>query len=246
MSAGVEPANVANSEILGEWVKSNPERVPRHVWHSPEPDDIGGLWFVVTLPGFPGWQFGAYFDRFNSFAGFRMSPFNEGHRLATVPTPNGGITTRALRKVPLGAVERQARQYMRELALGNLDDAKAQLTITDTDVTIVQPLYRGGGAGSAWAIAAQAAVDAAAIEIVRTGQRGTDDLVYAKAAALYVTLLTKPKPIERMAETMICSISQARNLVAKARDRDLLTRVGQGRVGGELTAKAIDLLKGNQ
>lgn len=80
--------------------------------------------------------------------------------------------------------------------------------------------------------------------MIGLGTAHVEEIVYARAAEVYVALVESgPRPIARMAQTLSVSTSQARNLVSKARDKGLLSVTGQGRAGGELTQKAIELLE---
>ena len=61
---------------------------------------------------------------------------------------------------------------------------------------------------------------------------------YAVLAEKYVALLGDPRPIEGFASREQCSAARIRNMLHEARRRELLTRVGQGGAGGEVTEKA--------
>jgi hypothetical protein len=78
----------------------------------------------------------------------------------------------------------------------------------------------------------------------RVGRRGRDDRFYARWAAEYADALTRsPNPVAEMAGRHHLSPSQVRNLVHACRNKKMLTAAPSGRAGGELTARAIELLK---
>jgi hypothetical protein len=78
----------------------------------------------------------------------------------------------------------------------------------------------------------------------RVGRRGRDDRFYARWAAEYADALTRSgNPVAEMAARHDLSPSQVRNLVHACRKRDMLTAAPPGRAGGELTARAIELLR---
>jgi hypothetical protein len=92
------------------------------------------------------------------------------------------------------------------------------------------------------AIVPDAAPDLSVSE--RVGRRGRDDRFYARWAAEYADALTRsPNPVAEMAARHHLSASQVRNLVHACRKKDMLTAAPPGRAGGELTARAIELLK---
>lgn len=78
----------------------------------------------------------------------------------------------------------------------------------------------------------------------RVGRRGRDDLYYARWAVAYVEALARSaRPIEDLAARHNLSASQIRNLTHACRRRGMLTASPPGRAGGELTPRAIALLK---
>jgi hypothetical protein len=78
----------------------------------------------------------------------------------------------------------------------------------------------------------------------RVGRRGRDDLYYARWAVAYVEALARSaRPIEDLAARHNLSASQIRNLMHACRRRGMLTASPPGRAGGELTPRAIALLK---
>lgn len=80
----------------------------------------------------------------------------------------------------------------------------------------------------------------------RPGAAGRGDKHYAEIAAKYVKALKLQHPVEAVAEATGMSPKAVRNVLYKARERDLLTSVGQGRAGGKLTDKAERLLAGEE
>lgn len=83
-----------------------------------------------------------------------------------------------------------------------------------------------------------------------SGKRGYSDLFYARVAAQYVVLLDSgaSKPIRMLRKELAdqgrhLSEASVRDLVRRARDRGLLTKTHRGRAGGQLTQKAIALLR---
>jgi hypothetical protein len=78
----------------------------------------------------------------------------------------------------------------------------------------------------------------------RAGRRGRDDLYYARWAAEYADALTRSgNPVTELAARHHLSASQVRNLMHACRKRKMLTAAPSGRAGGELTARAIELLR---
>jgi hypothetical protein len=78
----------------------------------------------------------------------------------------------------------------------------------------------------------------------RVGRRGRDDLYYARWAAAYVGALARSgRPVEDLAARHNLSASQIRNLMYACRRRGMLTASPRGRAGGELTPRAVALLK---
>ena len=89
------------------------------------------------------------------------------------------------------------------------------------------------------------AAAAAFEEVPRPGAAGRGEHHYAAIAKLYVSLLAEPNPTEVLAAQLGVSTKTASNLLFKAREKQLLTSLGRGRAGGELTDKARRLLDGN-
>lgn len=78
----------------------------------------------------------------------------------------------------------------------------------------------------------------------RPGAAGRGHRHYAVIAARYVDLLShgEAKPVEALAEQLGCGKKSASNYLTLARNKGLLTRLGRGIAGGELTDKARALL----
>jgi hypothetical protein len=79
----------------------------------------------------------------------------------------------------------------------------------------------------------------------RVGRRGRDDRFYARWAAEYVAACARStRPVADLAARHHLSPSQVRNLVHACRHkRGMLTDPLPGKAGGELTDRAIELLK---
>lgn len=82
------------------------------------------------------------------------------------------------------------------------------------------------------------------------GRRGKSDLFYAEIASAYVDLVGERDPIPRLRrrleekQGLHFADATIRDFVNRARGRGLLTRSPPGRPGGELTSKALALLRG--
>jgi hypothetical protein len=134
----------------------------------------------------------------------------------------GGITTEDLRRVQFGNLQREITRRIREQdpTSWNPGDPSAYAQLPPSD----------------WIKALKRAP--------RPGRGGRGDLFYASCAREYVELLTEPKPVQALAARRHLSESQIRNILHQARERGLLTKLGRGRAGGELTDKAKELLNG--
>jgi hypothetical protein len=96
---------------------------------------------------------------------------------------------------------------------------------------------------------------AAARQPRRPGRGGRSDIYYAQAAQDYVAIINKGGPGARTPTKVLAqrapfarlrnSEQAARDTIHAARVRGLLTRSQSGRAGGQLTEKAISLLKGS-
>lgn len=85
--------------------------------------------------------------------------------------------------------------------------------------------------------------------VEEAGRRGRSDRFYAEIASAYVGLLGQRAPIRRLREKLdkedglYFAEATIRDFVNQARDRGLLTRSPKGRPGGELTPKALEVLR---
>jgi hypothetical protein len=222
----------------------NPTEDGTSLIHATPVDRLGGRWLMMGLPELAGVEAGAYLDGAGRMTGFRLAP--RGEAAGEVESVDAGqtINVEMVRSVRLGELERAARGFARRLAMleasslsgvvVRLDDA-GEIELSD-HVRIAAALQR-----SADAFAAAKEIK---VTVVRTGRKGTEPIVYAKAAADYVRLCeTGPKPIDRLKDEIGCtSASQVRTLIYRARQMGFLTGGGQGKAGGILTQKAIDLL----
>jgi hypothetical protein len=89
-----------------------------------------------------------------------------------------------------------------------------------------------------------------AVMVPRPGRRGRDDLYYAAAALGYVRALEAGhgQPVRWMVEQSTAegehvTADEVRARLRRARERGLLTSAPAGRAGGELTDKAVGLLR---
>jgi hypothetical protein len=81
----------------------------------------------------------------------------------------------------------------------------------------------------------------------RPGKVGRPDSFYARAALRYLELVKAgASPTKALAEERHISQSSARDLIHEARSRGLLTSMGRGQAGGQLTDKAKLLLAGDE
>jgi hypothetical protein len=77
----------------------------------------------------------------------------------------------------------------------------------------------------------------------RRPRGGHNDLYYARWARRYVMACKNPSPVQRLAKRHNLSVSQIRNILYEARQRELLTDSPKGKAGGDLTEKAIAILE---
>ena len=146
-------------------------------------------------------------------------------RLPTARTP---ITRRLLQEIPLGELERVGRAAVQS-RLAAIDEAFAASQLPDT----------------ARAQSRNALDDFD--ESTRPGVRGRSDVVYARVARRYVEICAESSaPIKALAAESGYSRSRIRNIVLAARDRGLLSTPGGTKPGGQLTEKAIRLLRAEE
>lgn len=136
----------------------------------------------------------------------------------TVKVPRSGVTSRLLRDVRVATHGRERRQllesFMRALA----------------QAVVRGPAPPGRPLGSRRP----------------RGRKGLSDLEYAQAAALYVKALDSgsSRPVLNVSKARRIPVPQARDLIHRARRREMLTNAGgYGRAGGFLTPKAKALLR---
>jgi hypothetical protein len=160
-------------------------------------------------------------DRQNGWTVLAHFGFSEGaprieelHLSATEGgLPRGGVTTDVLRKLKTGP--------------------------------LYAALRKADGSGSRFTIALHGLdPDEDFVAVRRPGRRGRDDRPYALWAWRYVEKCkTTRRPYPELAEDHPgFSIRTIRDLVSKARRRELLTEGSQGKTGGSLTPKAEQLL----
>jgi hypothetical protein len=144
---------------------------------------------------------------------------------AAPPTPEGGLTTRALRDVHLG--------HALELAYAQLGRA-----------------FERGRRHPSFPPPASFAEHAVSTPR-RPGRKGREDSFYAAVAAAYVDAIERGsrKPVVDAADTLseawggTHEPTYVRDLLHVARQRGLLTRPPKGRAGGQLTDKACVLIQ---
>lgn len=132
----------------------------------------------------------------------------------------GGIATTDLRAIPLLEISRALLEQLR---------ANEPEWGWDDSVYAPRPTPRG------WAQSLAK----------RPGRHGKPHHYYARVAADYVELLGQPKPLIALAKQYgPLTTSQLRSILYEARRRGLLTDPPlKGRPGGELTLKALDILR---
>lgn len=150
---------------------------------------------------------------------------------------DGALTRRMLCAVNVGEIQRAVRAEWEDAAharMQTLRKAEAQGHTFGPD-TLLGRLARD---------ARRVAED---LETERPRQRSDAERRWAEIAQLYVRALVEPDPVRAVAAALPGETPQSiRNVLYKARKRGLLTPVGQGRAGGELTDKARRLLDGNR
>jgi hypothetical protein len=143
-----------------------------------------------------------------------------------VPTPEGGLTSRALRGIHLGRAL--------ELTYSQIMDAFERERRYPGSRALVSEVYTEE-----------------AVSVPRQpGRKGRDDRFYAAVAAAYTAALEdgSRQPVVAAAKTLSSAwegtynATYVRDLLHVARQRGLLTRPPKGRAGGHLTDKGRALL----
>lgn len=157
-----------------------------------------------------------------------------------VADEGGTLTARRLRAAPIGAMERAIRQTVGSpviLTIGPMQrrsfpDGILLGTSDEPAQTFTLP-------PPAWA--------ADFAERPRTGSAGRSDKSYVALAAMYVRAIEagEEHPVRAVALQMQLGDRTVRNYLFKARERGLLTSLGRGKAGGQLTDKAKEMLSGN-
>lgn len=126
----------------------------------------------------------------------------------------GVITARSLKNIRIGELLAPAREELAELARESLWKEAASLW----DFLHKQP---------------------------RPGRAGHPDKLYASVALMYANALDlgSSHPVVDVAERMMLSRARVRDLLHEARRRGFLTSPPQGHAGGELTARARQILE---
>jgi hypothetical protein len=133
--------------------------------------------------------------------------------------PVEGITRRALDRISLGAI---------------VDTTKAALLESESAEFHMSPALRRS-------------LTKALVQNPRPGRRGLPDRYYAAMAADYVSAVVNgSEGVPDLAARHHISVARMRNLLVVARTKGLLTAAPPGRVGGELTTRAIELLRTHQ
>lgn len=129
-------------------------------------------------------------------------------------TPTGGLTARVYKSLKLSEVVARARGALHELDAG-------LLRLHDY---AHETIDRAPG---------------------RRGRPGRPPIFYASVAAAYVRVVERGerRPVAVVAKASGLSENQVHAALRKARDLGYLTRPGQGKAGGELTAEAREVLR---
>lgn len=174
----------------------------------------------VLHKDFPGWRFFVTFSPSGVPVGFkvvgeRMGDLKTGRLLPHAPDAPP-VTARFLRRLPVGEIQQVARR-------GYLEATRRFPLRPDLP--------------SHW--------EKVFADCPRPGRAGWRDADLAPVAAAYVDKVHSgtPRPTEELAREMVVSTSQLRNLLYLARCRGLLTAPQSGKAGGELTEKALTLLR---
>lgn len=166
------------------------------------------------------------------------------------------LSARQLRAAPVGAMERSIRRKAEAVAsaLGEVAELARQVMAgIEPDLNDPDPIEQAYAA--AHAVLSRrlpggeryAASLADFAERPRTGPAGRSDQSYAALAALYVQVIAEgaERPIGAVAGRLGLAQKTVQNHLYKARERGLLTSLGRGKAGGQLTDKAKEMLSGN-
>lgn len=161
-------------------------------------------------------------------ARFQVSSGLHAEWIAVVAAPDapGPITARMMRAVAMGDLERRLRQSVDRWGTvapdGPVGTAPHEPTRQRFDM-----------ARSTYEL------------LHHPGRSGRPDLPYAEIAYAYCELLkSTAHPIPALADEWGVSRGRVRNMLNQARERGLLTSRGRGLVGGDLTEKAKEVLRG--
>ena len=174
-------------------------------------------------------------------ASFRLVVTGDGRLVEWRATADAGgsLSARQLRAAPVGAMERALRAEVAGTgaALGQLTTLFRRLHdrgIPLDDIDLAE-----------WSDFARSLSDFG--ERPRTGPAGRGDDSYAALSALYVGLIDEgeQRPIRAVADRLGLAEKTVQNHLFKARERGLLTSLGRGKAGGQLTNKAKEILSGN-
>lgn len=148
----------------------------------------------------------------------------------------GEVTSRALHRVPLRALERFALAHVRYWSREYRDPSYVEATSEE--------FGRPAAVIAAEVEPLASAFETAATVVERTGTR---EQYLAGLAARYVALCgLSGTPTKTLAEECHLSAATVRDQLGQARERGLLTKPGSGRAGGDLTPKAAALLDGTE
>ncbi len=159
------------------------------------------------------------------------------------------LSARRLRAAPIGGMERALRRHVSR----HVETLHERLSATYSigklvgGKIVVRPATSAERAEKQKRL--QEAVDRLAdfVERPRTGPVGRSDRSYAAVAALYVEAVAQgsSRPVHVVADRMQLAEKTIQNYLFKARERGLLTSLGRGKAGGQLTDKAKEMLNGN-
>lgn len=161
-----------------------------------------------------------------------------------------GVTARRLREAPIGEMQRAVRErIVADARRWDVDSALANVVAAAEADGVDLEAYGGRAAAESNMRALLESVDASRRRRARDyspdappGRR------YAEVAAMYVDLLNagESRPVVVLADRLGLGEKTVRNLLFKAREKDLLTGEGRGRAAGILTDKAKEILDGDR